>query len=333
MTELQEAPAATRPTTSRLCSIVSRLQGDDPAGSAWGIRRMLAVEVPLPWPEDYFQARGFPPGLGDTIEAIWEQDEIDSPGILAIAPDKRYSRDGWTRLLDFTYPDYPRASATVLEYCFPTELMGEVICRVFTADATVTEMPGVEIAVSTSRDMLVCTHGTVDACCAMFGYPLYRDLRRMAENLEGIRVWRASHFGGHRFAATLIDFPEGRYWGFMDGELGEALLRRSGSPAALRDCYRGWAGYEEVHAQILEREALVREGWEWTTWPQQCETLEVDVSGSRLRITAYPPGGAAISYEGVVANIGSRPVMHSTDDEMEEEPLYAVRSLTRSEAL
>lgn len=291
---------------------------------------MMAVEVPLPWPEDYFHARGFPAGLGDTIVSLWDRHE--DTGMVAIAPDKHYSQDGWTRVCDYAYPDAPRAIASGVEYRFPTELLAELLPRIFDEDATVRDVPGVEVRVATGRDILVCTHGTVDACCAMFGYPLYRDLRRTADSLAGHRVWRASHFGGHRFAATLLDFPEGRYWGFLDAELGEALLRRSGSPAALRNHYRGWASYEDIHAQILEREALVREGWEWTTWPQQCETLEADASGSRLRITAYPPGRAAIRYEGVVANIGSRPVLHSTDDaEMEEEPLYAVRNLKRSE--
>ena len=34
----------------------------------------------------------------------------------------------------------------------------------------------------TARDILVCTHGTVDAACAKFGFPLYNLLRRQHTN-------------------------------------------------------------------------------------------------------------------------------------------------------
>ena len=42
------------------------------------------------------------------------------------------------------------------------------------------------------RDLLVCTHGTRDRCCATFGYPVYNRLRRTFEQNESgtNRVWR-----------------------------------------------------------------------------------------------------------------------------------------------
>lgn len=323
--------AATAPPASRqLCSVIAREQGDDPIGSAWAVERMLVIELPLPWPEDFTAARAFPPGLAETLLPLWEAHP--TTGLLAIAPDREHSRKGWKRVIDFRYPPPPRAAARRAEYLVPDERMAGFVGALFRDDPAAGEMTGVEREAFAGRDLLVCTHGTVDACCAMFGYPLYRDLRHVARETNGAcRVWRSTHFGGHRFAATLLDYPEGRFWGFLTPEEGARLIRRDGEPGLLRERYRGWSGYEAPQAQILEREALAGEGWAWTTWPQRCDVLEQDERGSLLlRITAFPPGTDAIAYEGLVEVTGTARVLHSTDGEWDEEPLYQVRDVRRS---
>jgi hypothetical protein len=313
----------------RLCSVIAREQGDDPIGSAWAVERMLVVELPLPWPEDFFEARAFPAGLGETLLALW--DDWPDTGLLAIAPDKEYSRADWTRVIDFRYSAPPRAEATRAEYLVPDDRVGEFIALLFADDPAARTVPGIEQVPFNGRDLLVCTHGTVDACCALFGYPLYRDLRRVAgESGSACRVWRSTHFGGHRFAPTVLDFPEGRFWGFLSPEEGEALIRRDGDVAALGGRYRGWTGYAEPRTQVLEREALLREGWAWTTWPQECETIEEDEAGAMLlRITAFPPSGKPIGYEGLVDITGTADVLHSTDGELTPEPVYRLRDVRR----
>lgn len=57
------------------------------------------------------------------------------------------------------------------------------------------------------RDILVCTHGSRDVCWGKFGYAIYKLLRARHAAPNGLRVWRTSHIGGHRFASTLLDFP------------------------------------------------------------------------------------------------------------------------------
>jgi hypothetical protein len=313
----------------RLCSVIARDEGHDPIGTAWAVERMLVVELPLPWPEDFFAARAFPAGLGETLIALW--DEHPNTGLLAIAQDRDYSRPDWTRVIDFRYPAPPRAAASRAEYLVPNDRVGEFVAGLFVDDPAALAIAGIESVSFTGRDLLVCTHGTVDACCAVFGYPLYRDLRRIAKAAGGeCRVWRSTHFGGHRFAPTVLDFPEGRCWGFLDPELGESLILRRGEASELYGSYRGWAGYEEPKAQVLEREALVREGWAWTTWPQGCEVLEEDERGSMLlRLTAYPPSNSPIAYEGLVEVTGSAEIMHSTDGEIYEEPVLKARDVRR----
>lgn len=56
---------------------------------------------------------------------------------------------------------------------------------------------------------LVCTNGKRDRCCALFGAALYRELAAQA----GTAVWQTTHLGGHRFAPTLLTFPDGVSYG------------------------------------------------------------------------------------------------------------------------
>lgn len=313
----------------RLCSVIAREQGDNPLGTAWAFRRMLAMELELPWPNNYFEAREFPAGIVENMDALWEQ-HLDT-GTLAFAPDRQHAIPGMIRIIDYRFPSPPHAAAERREYLVPQEHAGEFFLLLFVDDPAAQAIPGVQRVEFAGRDLFVCTHGTVDACCAKFGFPLYRALHQAAAEGDcGVRVWRSTHFGGHRFAATLIDFPEGRFWGFMTPELGRQLIARNGGIAELRGTYRGWAGYESVAAQHLEGEILMREGWQWTNWPQQVEILGDAVAGTtRLRISAFPPRAARVQYEGVVAETGPLPVLHSTDGEVEDEMQYEVRDLRR----
>jgi hypothetical protein len=124
----------------RLCSVIAREQGHDPIGTAWAVERMLVVELPLPWPEDFFAARAFPLGLADTLMALW--DEHPDTGLLAIAPDRDYSRPDRTRVIDFRYPAPPRAAATRAEYLVPSDRVGEFVAALFVDDPAALAMPG-----------------------------------------------------------------------------------------------------------------------------------------------------------------------------------------------
>ncbi len=102
------------------------------------------------------------------------------------------------------------------------------------------------------RDLLVCTHGNHDVSCGRFGYPLYRTLKQDYADTK-ISVWQCSHFGGHQFAPTLLDMPEGRYWGHLEPEILDLLIYRQGSVADLRSFYRGWGGLHGPNKSSSER--------------------------------------------------------------------------------
>jgi hypothetical protein len=65
---------------------------------------------------------------------------------------------------------------------------------------------------------LVCTNGRRDPCCAERGRPVAAALA--ASDPE--RAWECSHIGGDRFAATLVAFPHGLYFGRV-GDRGPAV--------------------------------------------------------------------------------------------------------------
>jgi len=60
--------------------------------------------------------------------------------------------------------------------------------------------------------VLVCTHGTRDACCAVRGRPIVAALARALPD----EVWECTHLGGHRFAGTLLTLPDGACFGRLD---------------------------------------------------------------------------------------------------------------------
>jgi hypothetical protein len=122
-----------------------------------------------------------------------------------------------------------------------------------------------------------------------------------------LRVWRTSHIGGHRFAPTLIDFPEGRYWGHLESDALEKLVLRNGPVAELGRFYRGWAGLSGKFEQIAEREIFVREGWEWTRYLKSGRTLVPHENEDRVdvRIEYATPGGDTGAYEATVETSGT----------------------------
>lgn len=76
------------------------------------------------------------------------------------------------------------------------------------------------------RVLLCCTHGKKDKCCARFGNQAWRALTQaqQAHNLP-VDIWRCTHLGGCRFAASAIMFPERRKYGRIEPEEALPLLQ------------------------------------------------------------------------------------------------------------
>lgn len=89
---------------------------------------------------------------------------------------------------------------------------------------------------------LVCTNGLRDRCCALYGLAVYRAFFPLVQGA----VWQTTHVGGHRFAANLITFPDGTYYGRLQPEEAEAFVAAHRRGDVFLNRLRGRACYEEV---------------------------------------------------------------------------------------
>lgn len=307
----------------RFCSVVSAESGEDPIGSSWHSERYVLVELPLPWKYNALESIHAPAGLGPLLMELWEMGH--RWGFIGFAPDDEYRVAGMTRVIDYQLPPAPFAGYDRVEYLFPTERVSDLL-RLLATNPERDELAVLRVEPGPGdRDVFVCTHGAIDACCATFGYPIYRMLRQMAGNPEHrLRVWRCTHFGGHRFAATVLDMPEGRYWGHLEARDLGPLIRRDRPFAELRHRYRGWAALPDPLQQVAEGAAFLRAGWEWT----RCLVRATDAPGSeaeqvvRFDYTHPETREHGLIEVGIVPD-GMVTTMHaSNSDKLDDEPQY-----------
>ena len=180
------------------CNVLAMEKGLDPVGSAGSFDDAVIMEVPLPWKINMYQEAGALPQEIINLLGLWLQHYHEGRGYphrpLLVAPDESYSQPGMRRVMHYTRTAVRYEKR---EYLVPDALFGPLVWALFEAPDDLPRFERYRDTVTT-RDLLVCTHGTVDAACAKFGYPLYSNLRNNHAN-QNLRVWRVSHFGGHVF--------------------------------------------------------------------------------------------------------------------------------------
>lgn len=221
-----------------------------------------------------------PPGVLEALNFIW--DTGGNIRQLAIAPDREYSHPDYTRVLYYRRPTRPFTRFEKQEFVIPYALLGSLALALLKNLEELPKFDQYRQQTNQIRELLVCTHGNVDAACSRFGYPIYKKLRtEYAGNAETyLRVWRCSHFGGHQFAPTLVDLPLGQYWGHLQPSILDALVERQGDLKELYPYYRGWGGLSKFE-QIAEREIWLQEGWNWLDYEKSGQVMAIDPSDSR----------------------------------------------------
>jgi hypothetical protein len=121
----------------------------------------------------------------------------------------------------------------------PGRLSDRHVAFVVRAEEAVSELRRIELAthedlalVDLERDgelieaqlVLVCGHGSRDACCALRGTAVYGALEG---HVGGDGLWMSSHQGGHRFAANVLVLPAGIQLGRVDFENAVSLASRA----------------------------------------------------------------------------------------------------------
>ncbi|MEY2847565.1 MAG: hypothetical protein RI885_230 [Actinomycetota bacterium] len=100
----------------------------------------------------------------------------------------------------------------------------------------------------------VCTHARHDQCCAVKGRPVVGALAAAHPKL----TWECSHLGGDRFAATMIVFPEGLYYGRVPAGDTAAVVESYRTGEIDTRYFRGRSSLSNVAqaAQSFARESL-----------------------------------------------------------------------------
>lgn len=318
---------AQRPAKNQLCSIYSRAAGEDPAGSAPSWQRCLVLEFPKPWKDEVTDSTHFPSQVSDALA------EAEAAGrsvrLQCITPDPEYTAAGRTRIMLFYRHTSPASAFGKIDYAVPNDLAVELATALIENSHALRKFDRYRDDTEGVRDILVCTHGSRDTCCATFGIPIYQLLRQeYGPAMDGgLRVWRSSHLGGHRLAPNLVDLPEGRNWVRPDASQLDALVYRRGDASEIRSLYRGLTRLDTPFEQAAEGAVLMREGWGWTGRQISTSIMESSDKQARVRVEATD-GDRPIVYVATVAVSGTvQTVACLTGEQKDIEEQYTVTSL------
>ena len=222
-------------STPPRCADLSELAGEPLGATATTAENWLLVEVPGTWERDVADGAGLPGAAREAARA-W----------LAATPS--------SRLLFLRRPGRARRDARVAFVVHAGEQVGAT--RRFEL-GSLDDLGDVDLVRGGERSgeplVLVCGHGSRDACCVLRGTAVYTAL---SEFLPGEQLWLSSHQGGHRFAANVLILPAAVQLGRVEpGEAGVAVNRALSGRIDLAR-YRGRSIYG---GRVQAAERAVRE--------------------------------------------------------------------------
>ncbi|MFM7365513.1 MAG: sucrase ferredoxin [Cuspidothrix sp.] len=308
------------------CADNSREKQEEMIGTASNYQTYILIECPTPWVYEAFNSKWVPDNLRMLVENI---NRAKLPiQFLLIANDESHRKEE-TTLLIYQQQQGLSNGYRQQEFKLPNiEQVAGVVDK-WLAGVSV----DYEIESHITRNILICTHGGHDQCCARYGNPFYFHSQNAIADLElnHIRIWRSSHFGGHRFAPTAIDFPQGRYYGVLDQDSFKSLLTRTGDIQCLNKIYRGW-GILPTPLQILEKELILRLGWDWFNYQVTGKILEKSLDNHTIlgELSFEQPTGNLYTYQAKVVknDLKTQPLKVSCHAEQETVCLkYAISHL------
>lgn len=197
----------------RLAADACSVQWDDAELPSWGTAARAAFWVGLeqdgPWGAKALVESHLSPGLGADLERVCAE---AGGRLLLIRPVGHHA---------ITSPDAARTvlvaggepderwlvRATVTD----PRILLELPVDALTEGAVIDLLGG---ARESAPQLLVCTNGKRDLCCATRGRPL---AQAAAAQRPG-QVWECTHTGGHRFSPTGIMLPSGQTLGRLDAD-------------------------------------------------------------------------------------------------------------------
>jgi len=208
------------------CSILTQQSGEPLAGTAPYAEHFVFISWPKKnWQYEALEAKGgFPQGLKK-----WMREQ--------------YKVNGKIKILLASRPGLEKHKADIFIYpgryyystVHPEEIL-DVLGSHFLHDAT----PSFSLGKLEQDQIFICTHGRHDKCCAKFGQELADKMRyQVLRQKANVEIWESSHIGGHRFAATMIDFPTGRAYGRLTPDAIPNFLESRKQGLVYGSAYRG----------------------------------------------------------------------------------------------
>ncbi len=148
---------------------------------------------------------------------------------------------------------------------------------------------------------LVCTNGRRDRCCARLGLSLSLAL----DEQVGDAAWQTTHLGGHRFAPTLVTFPDGFCYGRLEATDLPPLVRAQEAGQLYLDRLRGRSCYEGL---IQAADAFLRHETGQLS-PEAYHLLGVQPTADNVSVVSFSePATAAIHRLTIQIAAVTRPV-------------------------
>jgi len=216
--------------TNGRCAELSEAAGESIAATATTAHNWLLVEVRGTWPRDVTDATALDDTERTSVRAWLE--EVPSSRLLFI---RRPGRACDKRLV-FVVRAGERETGVRRIELDGRDTLGDVDLGV-DGDMTDTQL------------VLVCGHGTRDACCALRGSAVYGALGAVVAHDE---LWLSSHQGGHRFAANVLVLPGGIQLGRVPPEHAARIVRDALAGRIAIEHYRGRTAYSP-REQAAER--------------------------------------------------------------------------------
>ncbi len=286
-------------TQSSFCADVSAQMGEDLIGYAINTPLYILIECPPPWTANALDSPRLPAELKACLQECQQTQDVRP--LLIYNP--QLQQPGQTRIMIFRQPTGLATGYHVQEFQVASL---EAVVPLLTTQLV---HPQGGERPAEMRDILICTHGSHDRCCARYGKPFFYGAAKTVKALAQpqVRVWQVSHIGCHRVAPTLVDLPSGRYYGRLTPDAFAALLTRTGSIDVMADIYRGW-GMLPYEAQPFERALMLRHGWDWLDYPVSCQLVEAHQTKPiyRFELRFKPAAGVVKGYWGEVVEDGDR---------------------------
>lgn len=242
--------------TGTACSAGAETVGEQLEGSAPEAAGWVALEQSGPWGPQAFTGSHLDPVVGAAIEAAAAAHGlrpalVRRPGRHA-DEHAHHGRDPRRVLVAHTRPGSSWLLSGTVAAPEDVLTLDWAALRDGDRDAVRRSLPS--LTVLDRPQLLVCTNGTRDVCCAVVGRPVALG----AAGLSPGRVWEVTHTSGHRFAPTAVLLPAGTLHGRLDVDAAAALLAAADAGDTVLDGSRGrstWPGPAQVAELAVRRAA------------------------------------------------------------------------------